>query len=116
MAAMSDAQPSPLNLWVDFLATNKVDETSAPLLLCELLQLVEWLEQRFVIAEFEQLVVIQLVRVIQWIVYRRVHLAWRAMPMLPRSPHSSRGWRRLKRSTDSQYDNLQLINSVAIAS
>tara|TARA_B100001123_G_scaffold22265_1_gene24311 strand:- start:3360 stop:3476 length:117 start_codon:yes stop_codon:yes gene_type:complete len=38
------------------------------LLLCELLQLVEWLEQRFVIAEFEQLVVIQLVRVIQWIV------------------------------------------------
>ena len=32
MAAMSDAQPSKLNLWVDFLATNKVDETSAPLL------------------------------------------------------------------------------------
>ena len=30
MAAMSDAQPSKLNLWVDFLATNKVDETSAP--------------------------------------------------------------------------------------
>ncbi len=33
MAAMSDAQPSKLNLWVDFLATNQVDETSAPLLL-----------------------------------------------------------------------------------
>ena len=32
MAAMSDAQPSKLNLWMDFLATNKVDETSAPLL------------------------------------------------------------------------------------
>ena len=31
MAAMSDAQPSKLNLWMDFLATNKVDETSAPL-------------------------------------------------------------------------------------
>ena len=30
MAAMSDAQPSKLNLWMDFLATNKVDETSAP--------------------------------------------------------------------------------------
>ena len=32
MAAMSDAQPSKLNLWVDFFATNQVDETSAPLL------------------------------------------------------------------------------------
>ena len=32
MASMSDAQPSKLNLWMDFLATNKVDETSAPLL------------------------------------------------------------------------------------
>ena len=32
MAAMSDAQPSKLNLWMDFLATNQVDETSAPLL------------------------------------------------------------------------------------
>ena len=31
MAAMSDAQPSKLNLWMDFLATNKVDENSAPL-------------------------------------------------------------------------------------
>ena len=31
MAAMSDAQPSKLNLWMDFLATNQVDETSAPL-------------------------------------------------------------------------------------
>ena len=30
MAAMSDAQPSKLNLWTDFLATNQVDETSAP--------------------------------------------------------------------------------------
>jgi len=29
MAAMSDAQPSKLNLWMDFLATNQVDETSA---------------------------------------------------------------------------------------
>ncbi len=32
MAAMSDAQPSKLNLWMDFLVTNKVDENSAPLL------------------------------------------------------------------------------------
>ena len=32
MAAMSDAQPSKLNLWMDFLATTNVDETSAPLL------------------------------------------------------------------------------------
>ena len=32
MAAMSDAQPSKLNLWMDFLATNQVDENSAPLL------------------------------------------------------------------------------------
>ena len=40
------------------------------MLLCELLQLIEWIEQRFVVLEFKQLVVVQLVLVFQWIVKR----------------------------------------------
>ena len=32
---MSDAQRSKLNLWMDFLATNKVDENSVPLFATE---------------------------------------------------------------------------------
>lgn len=40
------------------------------LLLCKLFQLVERIKQRFVIVEFEQLVVIQLVMVLQRIIKR----------------------------------------------
>ena len=40
------------------------------MLLCELFQLVERVQQWFVVMEFEQLVVIQLVMVLQWIVER----------------------------------------------
>lgn len=47
-----------------------VEPSSWLLLLCELLQLVERIKQRFVVVEFEQLVVVQLVLVFQWIVER----------------------------------------------
>ena len=47
-----------------------VQPSSGLLLLCELLQLVERIEQWFVVVEFEQLMVVQFVLVVQWIVER----------------------------------------------
>ena len=47
-----------------------VQSSSRLLLLCQLLQLVERIEQRVVVLELEQLVVVQFVLVFQWIVER----------------------------------------------
>ena len=47
-----------------------VQSSSGLLLLCKLLQLIERIEQRFVVVEFKQLVVVRFVLVVQWIVER----------------------------------------------
>lgn len=47
-----------------------VQPSSGLLLLCELLQLIERIQQRFVVVELEQFLVIQFVMVLQWIVER----------------------------------------------
>lgn len=50
--------------------------SSRLLLLCKLLQLIERIQQWFVIVEFEQLVVVQLVLVFEWIVKRFIQCSF----------------------------------------